>query len=332
MAVSNFYDEWLAAGDRIQEQLRRSPAVARDRDIPWVRTRQDARVKLMVANSLGFATMGINVLKAEIPVGWHTGKHSHGEEGMHILRGSGFSIVDGQRFSWHEGTTLHLPYRSVHQHFNTGDEPALYLSGMVFDLEVFVHLARLEQIEDCGPNDPSILASFPAEASQYYANGARAAIHLEDAPMDASFEPQKVAATQNQHHETRYLTVPANGFRPVSVAVTHQWEEPPFHHSGRHKHLEAVVYALKGEGFSDFEGEHHHWEAGDVLHVPPAMWEHEHYNDNPNPIEQLRIESGIRFWFTQAWPEGYTSTRIMDEHGNPIVAGAIERQRERERG
>ena len=39
------------------------------REIPWVRTRQDARVKLMVANELGFPTMGGSVLKAEIPVG-----------------------------------------------------------------------------------------------------------------------------------------------------------------------------------------------------------------------------------------------------------------------
>ena len=107
--MSTFYDEWLAPGDHVQEDLRRTGFVARDRDVPWVRTRQDAKVKLMVANEFGFMTMGSNVLKGEIPVGWHTGKHAHGEESMHILSGEGFSVIDGLRFDWHTGNTIQIP-------------------------------------------------------------------------------------------------------------------------------------------------------------------------------------------------------------------------------
>ena len=114
--MANFYDEWLAASDRIQEEFKRSPVIARDPDIPWTKTRQDAKVKLMVAKELGFPTMGSTVMKGEIPVGWHTGKHSHGEESLHILSGSGFSVIDGQRFDWHKGSTLQIPYRAEHQH------------------------------------------------------------------------------------------------------------------------------------------------------------------------------------------------------------------------
>ena len=66
--MPNFYDEWLAVSDRIQEQFRQSPMIAHDRNIDWVRTRQDARVKLMISNELSFPTMGTCVLKAEIPV------------------------------------------------------------------------------------------------------------------------------------------------------------------------------------------------------------------------------------------------------------------------
>src|ERR1700726_3920368 len=57
--MATFYDDWLAAGERIQEEFRRSPMIAHDQNIPWVSTRQDAKVKLMVANELGFPTMGI---------------------------------------------------------------------------------------------------------------------------------------------------------------------------------------------------------------------------------------------------------------------------------
>lgn len=331
--MTTFYDQWLAAGDRLQADMRRSALIARDSDIPWVQTRQDARVKLMVSNELGFTTMGSNVLKAEIPVGWHTGKHRHGEESMHILAGEGFSIVEGQRFDWHQGSTLQIPYRAAHQHFNTGNVPALYISGMCFSLEEFVRVASVEQIEDCGENDQDVLDSFPPEESQYYPNGYRAIIHLEQAPTDNSFEPQgNIPALKNQHDFTQYLVVPMNGFKPMtSVSITHLWEEPPYHHTGRHKHLEAVVYTIDGEGYSEMQGEKEHWGPGDVLYVPPAMWEHEHYNESPRKLRQLRIQFGIRFWFTEIWPEGYTNQRVYSEDGTPIEAGAIERTRERER-
>jgi cupin superfamily acireductone dioxygenase involved in methionine salvage len=111
--------------------------------------------------------------------------------------------------------------------------------------------------------------------------------------------------------------------------VTSIFEEPPYHHSGRHKHLEAVIYVLDGEGYSEVQGRDERWEAGDILHVPPAMFEHEHYNDSPRPYRQVRIQFGIRYWFTDIWPEGYTAQRCYDEFGQPIIAGRIERVRER---
>ncbi len=203
---------------------------------------------------------------------------------------------------------------------------------MAFDLERFVRLARLEQIETCGPNDPSMIKAVPMAETEYYRDGSRAVIHIEDAPTDDSYEPQgNIAALKNQHDFLQYLVVPKNGFRSVSVAITHQWIEPPFHHSGRHKHLEAIVYAVEGEGYTEMQGKRVPWEAGDVLYVPPAMWEHEHMNDNPNPIKQLRIAFGIRSWFTEVWPEGYTNQRIYDELGRPMEAGKIVRHRERMR-
>lgn len=328
--METFYDRWMAAHDQIQGELRASPAVARDAEIPWVTTPQDAKVKLMVANELGYATMGSNVLKAEIPVGWHTGRHRHGEESMHILDGEGFSLIDGRRFDWHKSSTIHIPFWAEHQHFNTGEVPVLYVSAMAFDLERFVRVARLEQLAECGANDATQLAASPAQVSQYYEDGARAVIHLEDAASDFSLEPQgNIPGLRNQHDFVQYLVVPGNGFRAQSVAITHQWIEPPYHHSGRHKHLEAVVYAVEGEGYTEMEDAMVPWSAGDVLYVPPAMWEHEHVNDNPNRIVQLRIQFGIRFWFTEIWPQGFTTQRIYDNSGRPIEAGPIERERER---
>jgi quercetin dioxygenase-like cupin family protein len=328
--MATFYDEWLRADAEIQEKFRRAPHVAKDQQIPWVSTPQDAKVKLMVSNELGYATMGSDVLKAEIPVGWHTGKHRHGEESMHILEGEGFSIIDGQRFDWHQGSTLQIPYRAEHQHFNTGSTPALYLSGMCFSLERFLHLAKMEQLEECGANDPAKLAAAPRQLSEYYENGPRAIIHVEDAPVDEEFPLHNAnPASKNQHHSIKYLVLPENGFKAISVAVTHIWEEPSGTHSGRHSHLEAMVYAYGGSGYSEMEGHAELWEKGDVLHVPPCMWEHEHYNPTTESYWQLRIQYGIRFWYQDIWPAGYGPKRSVDAQGKPIERGEIERVRER---
>jgi gentisate 1,2-dioxygenase len=246
--------------------------------------------------------------------------------------GDGFSIVNGQRFNWHGSSTLQIPSRAEHQHFNTGDEPVTYFSAMSLPLEFFVKIGSLQQLEDCGPNDPAILMNMPEEDTQYFndpdnpniTRAGRAIIHFEQAPTDFSFHPQRdLAAVQQQHDTTRYLVVPANGFRAKSVATTFIFEDPPYHHSGRHKHLEAMIYILDGEGYSEVQGRYEPWKRGDLLHVPPAMFEHEHYNDSPYACRQLRIQFGIRFWFTDIWPKGYTSQRIYDETGHPIVAGAI---------
>ena len=335
--AKNFYEQWLETPNQLQDELEMSRLVAVDKDIPWVSTPHDAKVKLMVANHLGYATMGSNVLKSEIPVGWHTGKHRHGEESMHILEGEGFSIINGQRFNWHTSSTLQIPFWAEHQHFNTGKVPVTILHGMCFDLEAFLRVARIEQIETCGPNDDSTIAAMPEETSQYYPDKTRAIIHLEQAPTNKeklpdgeSYNPQgAIAATKNQHDFSNYLVVPKNGFRAVSVAITNRWIEPAFHESGRHKHLEAVVYAIEGQGFTDMQGKRIPWQAGDVLYVPPAMWEHQHINENPNSITQIRIGYNIRQWVTSIWPKGFTSTRIYDDEGNPIEAGRITRKRER---
>lgn len=321
-----FYDEWFAAQADIEASFLRSPGLARDADYPWVETRQDARVKLMLGRETGFPTMGGVVLKAEIPPGWHTGTHRHGEEAIHVLRGVGFAVVDGHRFDVRPGSTLQIPYRASHQLVNTGDEALQYLSAMAFPLELYVNLVTLEQIEDHGENDERLL-SASAEEGHSIPGGPRVVIHLDEAPTHlAEVEASQIAAYQQQHGTVHYLAVPENGFPErdrASVAMTHVFEEAAGHHGGRHKHLEAVLYVLDGEGYSDVGGKPQKWSTGDILHIPPAMWEHEHYNQGSWASQLLRIQFGIRYWFTELWPEGYSPQRIYDEEGRPIVAARI---------
>ena len=56
-----------------------------------------------------------------------------------------------------------------------------------------------------------------------------------------------------------------------------------------------MVYAYGGTGYSEMEGHEEPWEKGDVLHVPPCMWEHEHYNPSTESYWQLRIQYAIGY-------------------------------------
>jgi len=78
--MSNFYEDWLSQSERVEQLIQEAPRVAREKELKWVQTRQDARAALMIAPEAGFPTAGSVLMKAEIPVGWHTGAHLHGEE------------------------------------------------------------------------------------------------------------------------------------------------------------------------------------------------------------------------------------------------------------
>jgi len=97
-------------------------------------------------------------MRAEIPVGWHSGRHLHGEEAIYVESGEGFMILDDKRYDFVPGTIFHVPYRATHQLFNTGKTPVGYLSGLAWHLEADVYMGKMEQLEECGENDPKVLA------------------------------------------------------------------------------------------------------------------------------------------------------------------------------
>jgi mannose-6-phosphate isomerase-like protein (cupin superfamily) len=127
---SDFYSAWLERSKKNEKVVNEAPRVARGKDLTWVRTRQDYKATLMIAPELGFPTGGSCLMRAEIPVGWHTGKHLHGEEAIYVESGEGFMVLDDKRYDFFPGTILHIPYRSPHQLFNTGSGPVGYLSGL----------------------------------------------------------------------------------------------------------------------------------------------------------------------------------------------------------
>jgi mannose-6-phosphate isomerase-like protein (cupin superfamily) len=357
---ADFYADWLAASERNAALVQRSPIVSRGRDAVWIETPNEHRIAMLIGEQVGFPTNGTNLCQIEIPAGQHTGLQRHGEEAVHVLRGRGFAVIDGRRYDVRAGTTIHVPYMSTHQFFNTGDEDVAYVSASTMDLDLFIRLGRLEQLEPKGPNPRDVDAVVPAEDGQFDGLGRRIALHLEDAPNEADRRAKRAEEGSEAHdhghkghghgshgqeahdadahaadaradapatgkmperliksdHPHRHGAVynlmgggeskseHRNGFTALTAAMTQIFEEVPHTSSHCHTHTEAVLYVLEGVGFSEIDGEHYDWEAGDAVQIPPKMTRHEHFNPSDGRTRTLRIEYGIRYFYEQLWP-GY---------------------------
>ena len=321
--MGDFYSEWLRESARLDDEMTHAPVVARGRDLAWTATPQDSRAAVLIGEASGFQTQGTVLVKAEILAGWRTGKHVHGEEAIHILAGTGFSVIAGAHYDWKPGTTLHVPYRAEHQHVNTGDTPAAYLSALTPGLDFAVKLGRLGQLEEKGEGDGGLGRSYPAESSQFAADGRRIALHLEDAldekarRLAGHAHPTKKDKGAHRHAGIWILmggsespSDETNGFRAKAAAMTNIFEETPHSSSHKHTHTEAMLYVLEGRGYSLIDGKRYDWEEGDAVHVPPRMTEHEHFNDSDARTRTLRIEFGIRYFYEALW-SGYE--KIQDK-------------------
>jgi gentisate 1,2-dioxygenase len=62
--------------------------------------------------------------------GIRTKAHRHTTSAVyHVVRGSGYSIVEGRRYDWSEGDYFALPHRCWHEHANaSASEPAVLFS------------------------------------------------------------------------------------------------------------------------------------------------------------------------------------------------------------
>ena len=315
--MATFYDEWLGFWSQATEKRRRARKVIHEEELTWVKTPQDARIALLVAPETGFATWGTASMVAEIPVGGYTGEHAHGEEGIYIVDGEGCSIVDGARYDWAKGSTLWMPFGARHQHFNRGPVAARYYSYMAIHLEHAFGLAQLEQFSECGPTGR--VPDVPLSASGLDQQGRRIVLRWEDAPRRRGTEagahsrrdgevPLKAdAAMQAQGASNHSLFIDFMGFvgrgrqdfQNMEIEITGILSDEPSAHGGKHAHMEATLYIIQGEGYSEVDGEKVPWKPGSCVHIQGPQTVHQHFNTGRVPTYQLRCSPGIRTHFFQ---------------------------------
>jgi mannose-6-phosphate isomerase-like protein (cupin superfamily) len=333
----SFFDDWIAASEDNERAVANTLVAARGSELVWEETPNDHGFAFLISSHVGFATMGTHLGKAVIPIDGHTGKQRHGEEAIHVTRGRGFAVVDDRRYDFSVGTTIHVPYMSVHQLFNNGDEDVEYVTAGTTDLDLFVRLGRFEQLEEKGFHGPGFEDALPQPAGHFDDLERRIVLNFADAPNETEMKADlrrkhgddwdKDRGRHVHDHEHRHGAIyilmgggespspERNGFTAVSVAMTNVFEEVPHTSSHCHSHTEAVLFVLEGVGFSEIDYEHYDWEAGDAVHVPPRMTRHEHFNPSDGRTRTLRIEFGVRYFYEPLW-SGYTKV----EHRETAIA------------
>jgi quercetin dioxygenase-like cupin family protein len=342
-----FYDSWLGMWDQATEEKKRARKVTHAEDIQWVQTVQDYRVGLLIAPELGFRTWGTESLIAEIPPGCHTGKHKHGEESIHIVEGSGFSLVNGVRYNWKKGSTLNIPFGAEHQHFNTGQQTVRYFSAMSVHLEHFCGLHRHTQLEERGETRslPSVITS----PNGFDEQGRRICLQLEEAPVrlggeDGSKLPvleagkplvvgtlDGMAAVAGGHKAkiVNFMRIgkPTNGFQARETEISGILTDSPHEFGGTHAHMEAHLYILDGQGRSIVDGESIPWRTGSAFHVVGPQTVHQHINESDRESQMLRVAFGVRYFFEAIAKDEFPYLFLAYRQ----FAGGRERERERER-
>jgi|BEDMetMinimDraft_2_1075160.scaffolds.fasta_scaffold04564_2 quercetin dioxygenase-like cupin family protein len=125
---SAYHPEMVQLVKELKERKRKSRIIIKANEVKWIeKGRQVARSARLIDPRNGFQNSLVNMGLGEIPPHGRTGKHKHTEAYIYIIKGKGHSIVDEKRYDWEEGDALYIPPDTYHQHFNDGEEPAVYL-------------------------------------------------------------------------------------------------------------------------------------------------------------------------------------------------------------
>jgi len=326
--MANFYDRWLSASDDWKAKSAKARTSIQEEELAWVRTKQDYRAALVCSRDNGFLTSG-DVMLGEIPPWWNTGKHYHGEEAIYILKGKGCSVIDGKRYDWEEDSCIFIPFGVVHQHFSLGAETARYFSVMALVFEMFVGVAKVFQFEEAAETHLHALDDPPVAESDIDPELGRIIMRAKDAPIVEGEKMAEVWSKQTDEYSkslakemrtpgtkghrskmVRLMRWQDSGFKTREVEISGVMYDKAGTHSGKHAHMEAILYTIEGEGYSVVENERTDWKAGTLVHVPGPQTIHQHFNTGKTDARHIRVNFALRSQLFQplakkVWPYLY---------------------------
>ncbi|MBI4595327.1 MAG: cupin domain-containing protein [Candidatus Tectomicrobia bacterium] len=112
------------------EKARKGIRVLHGKNRPWELNRQGYIRTYMHDDSEGLANNHWSIFSHDIRA--HSGKHRHqGGINLFVLKGKGYTTVDGQKYDWKEGDLILLPIKKggvEHQHFNADGKPSRWVA------------------------------------------------------------------------------------------------------------------------------------------------------------------------------------------------------------
>lgn len=112
------------------DTARKGKKLIKGKAIPFTLARQAIHRVYSRDWTKGLTNNNWNIFIHEIRT--HSGRHVHqGGLTLFVLKGKGYTVVDGRRFDWQDGDLICLPVKRggcEHQHFNVDNKPSRWLA------------------------------------------------------------------------------------------------------------------------------------------------------------------------------------------------------------
>jgi gentisate 1,2-dioxygenase len=240
-------------------------------------------------------TRVIDTRVIEIKPGQRTSTHRHVHTAeLFVLEGEGHTVVNDRKFSWNQWDAFYLPTNAWHYTVNTGTKPARFVS--IGDAPLF-DLFNMDRIEDIGQADPPG-PFYPDTPLQKLAKSieGRAEGEYERAIIQTAENERKLATgTLVTHFKEQTLRLNKKGTKSTFLVDVSQgyhgtqlsmvmFQLAPGGWQSKHRHGgEAVLYAVRGKGYSVIDDERYDWSEGDATLVSKWSW-HQHFNADPDHV------------------------------------------------
>lgn len=126
----NYYEMSMNFVKERNSQIAHGRKVIKGKTIPWEQGRQGLARWYVNDFITDTANDKWTIFVHEIKL--HSGKHVHqGGLSIFVLKGKGYTTVDGVRYNWQAGDLICLPIKKggvEHQHFNLDDKPSRWLA------------------------------------------------------------------------------------------------------------------------------------------------------------------------------------------------------------
>ena len=214
-------------------------------------------------------------------------------------------IVDGEAYEMGVGDLITTPNWSWHDHYNGGDEPAVWLDGM--DARMIMALSK-------PINEPFPTLHQPIERPAGYSERTLGHVrpswmekgggvipppfHYKWAETQKTLDMLKDSEVEGDPYNGIHLTYrnPATGGPTLPTYSCEVSVLGPKFQGQVHRHNSTTIYhAFQGEGVTVVDGERLEWSKGDIWVVPPWTWHsHENVQDEDSLLYSITDQPALK--------------------------------------